>query len=54
MYMDYCFYLNKLEETQKNKQILIFMLFWVGMVALAMILQSIYDKRHKECNKIKE
>ena len=42
MYMDYYFYLNKLTEVEKNRQLLIFVLFWILMFVIANILQSIY------------
>lgn len=50
MYIDYCFYLNKLIGTQKKKEVLIFMLFWLLMFAVARVLQAIYIKKHKDVN----
>lgn len=46
MYMDYYFYLNKLTEVEKNKQILIFILFWIIMFAISGVLQSIHIKKY--------
>lgn len=47
MYTDYCFYLNKLIGTQKKKEVLIFILFWLIMLVIALILQTLYIKKHK-------
>ncbi|MCI8700617.1 MAG: hypothetical protein HFJ47_04690 [Clostridia bacterium] len=46
--MDYYFYLNKLTEVEKNKQLLIFVLFWIIMFAIANILQSIVVRKYND------
>ncbi|MCI8654463.1 MAG: hypothetical protein HFJ48_01100 [Clostridia bacterium] len=48
MYMEYYFYLLNLTEVERNKQILIFLLFWLIMFAIAQILQSIYTKERED------
>ncbi len=48
MYMDYYFYLNTLTGVEKNKQLLIFVLFWVIMFIIANILQTIYANKYND------
>ena len=47
MYMDYLFYLNTLTRAEKNKQIMMFILFWIIMFIVAIILEKIITIKNK-------
>lgn len=54
MFMNYFFYLKDLTEIERNKQILIFILFWVIMFTVAGLLQLIFRTKENDKSNIKQ
>lgn len=50
MYMEYLLYLNVLTEVERNEQILMIIIFWITMLAIAGVIELL---KYKYKNKTK-